>query len=285
MAIASFALVVAPASADTPNGRASTSSTVVTLRAPVEGRVVIRESTFSMGADVPEIEIATLMCREEPSGELCEAQHFMDEYPPHNVTLSEYSVDRLEVTVGQYQRCVEAGPCLARPLASGGKRFEQPDLPVTMVSWYEGQTFCKWRGGHLPTEAQWERAARGLAGRRYSWGNTYDPYITNGGRFGLDPFDDRDGYVELAPAGALPYSRTPDGIVDMTGNAEEWVSDWYNIYPEQAQTNPAGPETGDEKVIRGGGYGSGRAWLRGSSRGHDLPSQRRPWRGFRCAYD
>jgi formylglycine-generating enzyme required for sulfatase activity len=102
---------------------------------------------------------------------------------------------------------------------------------------------------------------------------------------GLDPFEDKDGYLELAPVGALIEGRTPDGIVDMAGNAEEWVADWYGEYPDSAVTNPKGPETGDEKVIRGGSYGHGRAWLRSACREHDPPSARRAWRGFRCTYD
>lgn len=284
--VAGLAATVTRAGAEQQR-RADAALGVVTLRAPTEGTTLVRGGSFTMGSEVTEIELALSLCRFEPGRQVCErsTDDFAAEFPPHSVTLGDYRIDRSEVTAGDYRRCVETGPCAAPPFASGGKRFEQPELPITMVSWSEASTYCKWRGGRLPTEAEWERAARGLAGRRFPWGSTYDPYIANGGRLGLDPFEDKDGYLELAPVGALPFSRTPDGIVDLAGNAEEWVADWFGAYPEGAVSDPRGPETGDEKVIRGGSYAHGRAWLRSATRGHDLPGSRRAWRGFRCAYD
>ncbi len=260
---------------------------MITLRAPAEGRVLIRGASFMMGSEAREIDLAIELCRYEPSGDDCPrlSDNFAMEYPPHQVTLSDFFLDKLEVSSGDYDRCAEVGPCASRPLASGGKRFEAPEVPATMVTWSDAATYCGWRGGRLPTEAEWERAARGLAGRRYPWGNIYDPYLTNGGRFALDPFEDKDGYLELASVGSFPSGRTPDGILDLAGNAEEWVFDWYGAYGESGAVNPKGPDAGDHRVVRGGGYPDGRAWLRGAARGHDLPGQRRAWRGFRCAYD
>ena len=286
-AVALVSAAVAARAGAEQKRRADVALGVVTLTAPIEGTVLVRAGTFTMGSEVAEIEHALTLCRYEPGRQACErnVDDFAAEFPPHSVTLTDTRIDRTEVTAGDYRRCVETGPCLSLPFASGGKRFEQPDLPVTMVSWGEASTYCKWRGGRLPTEAEWERAARGLTGRRFPWGSTYDPYLANGGRLGLDPFEDKDGYLELSPVGALPFSRTPDGIVDLAGNAEEWVSDWFGAYPEGAVTDPKGPETGDEKVIRGGSYAHGRAWLRSAARGHDLPGSRRAWRGFRCAYE
>jgi len=99
-------------------------------------------------------------------------------------------------------------------------------------------------------------------------------------------YEVKDGFIELAPVDSFPHGKTSDGVADLAGNAEEWVSDWYQPgYPEESATNPRGPDLGDEKVVRGGSYAHGRAWLRGASRGHDVPSAKRAWRGFRCAYD
>jgi formylglycine-generating enzyme required for sulfatase activity len=261
-------------------------SGIVTLRAPAQGRVLVRSGTFMMGSDVAEIELATSLCKAEPAGEACEEDKFSHEFAPHPVFLDDYFIDRLEVAMGDYQRCVEAGPCGALPLAAGGRRFLRPELPATVVTWNDAGTYCRWIGGRLPTEAEWERAARGMVGRRYPWGNTFDPYLTNGGKMSLEPFEEKDGFLESAPVGSFAEARTPDGILDLSGNVEEWVSDWYAPeYPEMSAANPQGPGVGDERVVRGGSYAHGRAWLRGASRSRALPSMRAAWRGFRCAYE
>src|SRR5262249_40500563 len=151
-----------------------------------------------------------------------------------------------------------------------------------LVNYNDASEFCAWTGGRLPTEAEWERAARGILGRRYPWGNVYNPFLSNHGRLSLDATDDRDGFLELAPVGSFPEGRTPDGIDDMAGNVEEWVSDWYaEGYPEASTVNPHGPATGDLRVVRGGSFLSGRPWLRGSARMFEFPGVRRPWLGFR----
>ncbi|MFO0553283.1 MAG: SUMF1/EgtB/PvdO family nonheme iron enzyme [Polyangiaceae bacterium] len=272
--------------AERAKSKAPSDGGVVTLRAPIEGRVVIPAGAFTMGADLDEILFATQQCRAEPAGEVCREEIFLNEAAAHTVTLSKYAIDRLEVAMGDYQRCVEAGPCGPLPIAAGGARINQPTLPASMVTHSDATTYCKYRGGRLPTEAEWERAARGLKGRRYPWGNVFDPYLANGGRLAIDPYEDKDGFLEAAPVGSFPDGRTPDGIYDLAGNVEEWVADWYEPqYSDEAQTNPKGPNQGDERVVRGGSFIHGRAWLRTTARGKDLPGVRRPHRGFRCAYD
>jgi formylglycine-generating enzyme required for sulfatase activity len=286
LALAGASLAIPGASDAGETKKVRAEDGVVTLRAPAEGRVLIRKSSFMMGSDVPEIGLAASMCAAEPAGTKCKVKLFEDEYGPHGVTVDDYMLDRLEVTVGDYDRCVASGECDARPIAGGGKRFERSDWPVTMVSWFDAKKYCVSRGGRLPTEAEWERAARGTKGRRYPWGNVFDPYLVNGGRFAIDPFEDKDGYAELAPVGSFPEGKTPDGVLDLAGNAEEWVADWWAPeYPENAQVNPKGPDSGEARVTRGGSYVAGRAFLRGAAREPALPSSRAAWLGFRCAYD
>ncbi len=283
----------APAAADR-TGKAGAASRVVTLRAPTVGRVLIRGGTFTMGSDILEITAAIARCRAEPGGRLCDAlsekclcaeEVFADEFPEHEVTLSPFEIDRREVTVGAYERCVEIGPCNKRPTSAGGGRFNQPHLPVTMVTHQDATTYCEFIGGRLPTEAEWERAARGLTRRRYPWGNVWNPFLANAGRYAFDPLEDKDGFLELAPPGSFPNGRTTTGIVDMAGNVEEWVADWFDAYPEDPATNPRGPETGDARVVRGGSFVHGAPWQRNASRGFDAASSRQTFRGFRCAYD
>jgi formylglycine-generating enzyme len=281
-----------------PVVEATTSEGTVTLKAPAPDAILIRSGTFTMGSSAAEI--AQILTTDEetlaeslgicPSAldrrldnRTCVEHLFGFEYEPRQVFLSDFWIDRTEVTVGRYRQCVAAGRCREPPYAAGGKRFDRPDFPVVLVTWSDADTFCTWAGGRLPTEAEWERAARGLAGRRYPWGNVYNPTLSNHGKLAYDEIDADDGFAELAPVGSYPDGRTPDGIADLAGNVEEWVADWFQDYPKTSESNPRGPSTGDTRVLRGGHYGDSRAFLRAAARGHDLQSARRPYRGFRCA--
>jgi formylglycine-generating enzyme required for sulfatase activity len=278
-----------------------TSAAVVTLRAPASAEVLIRAGTFTMGSSEAEITNAVALCQLERLGTECKDTLFADEYAPHDVYLDAYWMDRTEVTVAAYGTCVAAGVC-AEPSFAGAERFNQPDLPVVLVSWFDAQKYCGFRGARLPTEAEWERAARGLTGRRYSWGNVWDPFVLNHGRSGWSDLDDADGFLELAPVGSFPDGRTPDGIDDLAGNVDEWVADYYaQEYPKVDVQNPKGPDVGDFRVVRGGAYGGfgrppflpeqtavptgARPWLRAAARAYDLPSRRLTTRGFRCVHN
>jgi formylglycine-generating enzyme required for sulfatase activity len=269
-----------------PTLQAPSSDGLLVLSTPGHDTILLRAGTFTMGSDATEIDHALALCQAEPAGERCSQQLFSAEYSPHEVFVSDVWIDRTEVTLARYRRCVAAGRCSEPPYASGASRFDRPDLPVVLVTWYDATAFCTWAGGRLPTEAEWERAARGLGGRVYPWGNVYNAYLSNHGKLSPDELDADDGFLELAPAGAYRDGRTPDGIVDLAGNVEEWVHDYYAPeYPSASASNPRGPDSGEHRVVRGGSYIRARPWLRGAARMSDLPSSRFTWRGFRCGYD
>lgn len=262
---------------------------VVALLAPGPAELRIRGGRFTMGSEPTDVAAARDACLREPRGAACTNRElfpalFADELQAHPVVLSDFWIDRTEVTVEAYRRCVEVGVCttLRHPGAAAWTR--SPELPMTLVTWDEAARFCAWRGARLPTEAEWERAARGWSGRTFPWGNVFNPMLTNHGRFAWDPLAADDGFAELAPVGSFPAGATPEGVVDLAGNVEEWVADWYAPgYGGELATDPQGPDSGELRVVRGGSFQSGHPWLRAAARSYDVPARRRAWRGFRCA--
>jgi sulfatase modifying factor 1 len=263
-----------------------------------------------MGSSPADAERANVLCRREILRSRCDelASLFMAERPAHEVTLSSYELDRTEVTVAEYGRCVAAGACAPPGFPPGDERFDRPNFPLTHVRWEDANTYCVWAGGRLPTEAEWEFAARGTAGREYPWGELYNPYICNHGALAHDDTDATDGFVGIAPVGSFPDGATPLGLLDMAGNAAEWVSDYYEIdengfgYPAASQLNPKGPSHGVMHVVRGGSYLQGAAWMRAAARHIIVQTQmtiagfttgfvqslllpRSAMVGFRCAAD
>lgn len=257
---------------------------IVALRTPGSPAVLIAHGSFSMGSRPIDVQLAVDACRREPLATRCHAEMFGNELSAHQVTLSAYWMDRFEVTVRQYERCVEAGECDAPPYGEGAAHLRSSGLPVVLVTWNDAARYCAFVGQRLPTEAQWERAARGQQARRFPWGDHSASRRANHGAFALDRNDPSDGYMELAPVGSYPDGRTPDGIADLAGNAAEWTADNYeDAYEALAVTDPAGPAYGTFKVVRGGSYVMGMPWLRGSARLFRSASTRSPDLGFRCA--
>jgi formylglycine-generating enzyme required for sulfatase activity len=276
----------APTSASRSH-RALPLARVVTLHAPGPSMIRVPAGKFMMGSPLKSvIEAAELCQRDAPTG-ACRPRAFADEQPLHSVELATFWLDRSEVTVAAYERCVEQRRCKQPPYSQGAKRFYKPDYPVSLVTWEDAKQFCVWRGARLPTEAEYERASRGLSQRQFPWGDLYNSHVSNHGRYGVAETDARDGFEELAPVGSFPSGGTPDGFMDLAGNVAEWVFDLYSVrYPENATKNPTGPAASAksrDRVTRGGHFKSAPVWLRGAARDSEPPGERLPQLGFRCA--
>ena len=232
---------------------------------PVEGMVIIPGGKFWMGCH-PKTDNA---CRR-------------DEKPGHTVYLDAYKIDTTEVTAGDYRACVDAGACRY----NGGTRSYHTynnnldDHPINYVNHADAKTYCKWLGKRLPTEAEWEKAARGTDGRKYPWGNeapTCEMAVMDG-----CPGDTQ-------PVGSLNAGASPYGAMDMAGNLWEWTADWYGSRyydqtPAGGWVNPEGPDSASYRVLRGGSFRFPNTdALRASNRYSRYPGARLNDYGFRCA--
>lgn len=208
-----------------------------------------------------------------------------DEVPRTKIYVDGFTIDKYEVTNSRYLTFIAAtGHKEPFNVYSEGSLFKVPgidDLPVVQVTWHDAADYCQWVGKRLPTEAEWEKAARGRDGRIYPWGN--DPPTQEHANY------DRDWAKKstLKPVGTQPKGASPYGVHDMAGNAREWVQDWYDrdYYQHAPKRNPKGPDKSLLKVIRGGSWRSFDADIRTASRGKGGFALKTHGTGFRCARD
>jgi formylglycine-generating enzyme len=204
-----------------------------------------------------------------------------DEQPVHRVFLDSFYLDTFEVTNGQFAKFVAA--IQSEPpwgFADQETPVVRADHPVRWVNWLEATGYCLWAGKRLPTEAEWEKAARGTDGRVYPWGN--EPPTPVHAVFGL-----KEGAETVSPIGNRDKGMSPYGVHDLAGNLYEWVADWYDeaVYRPMPTINPRGPTEGTTKVQRGGSYINSPYRLRASFRTKGDPTEHDPNVGFRCAHD
>ena len=219
-----------------------------------------------------------------------------DEEPVHKVFLKSYYIDRLEVSASQFSNFLNLNLKKA-PLyfqTGSGVTIEKVDrlysprtglnnYPANRVSWYGADAYCRWLNKRLPTEAEWEKSARGIDGRIFPWG---DEFPTNDRVTFRRKFNEI-GFKVLEMVDSMPNGRSPYGVHHMAGNAWEWVSDWYeDIYYEKSPfANPKGPDFGVSKVLRGGNWYYKAYYMRTTYRFNEKPGVFKNWQGFRCAKD
>jgi sulfatase modifying factor 1 len=278
--------------------------TTLVVRQPE--RLTIPAGRFTMGASAADIEQARALCTEElrsggalrlELGARCQGR-FEGEAPAAAVYLPAFAIDRAEVTVAAYGACVRARGCRPLPGVSAWPAPAAGAQPVERASHDDAEDFCRWRGGRLPTEAEWEKAARGATPRQWPWGAAWSERRANHGRAerlapvtgpdaAEETVDPADGFAGAAPPGSFPAGASPYGALDMAGNVWEWTSGYFAREPPQASTrfDPRGPPGGSERTIRGGGYRSPPSDLRVTRRVGLHPTERMAGVGFRCAYD
>jgi len=251
---------------------------------PPEGMVLIPAGPFQMGSTTGDV----------------------DEAPVHTVELDAFYIDQHEVTNAEYQAFVTATGYPAprgigytavyellkhdyEPWRDSG--FNHPHQPVTTVTWFDAVAYCEWAGKRLPTEAEWEKAARGdLEDACYPWGsaepdNTAANFADSQTEFEWRSTNVNDGFLFTAPVGTFPPNGY--GLFDMAGNVWEWCADWYSptYYAESPHRNPKGPHTGEQRVLRGGTWYRAAHTLRNAERVSDFPENSLNVVGFRCAMD
>jgi len=249
--------------------------------------VLVPAGDFEMGLNS---DVALEECEKLFFGGSCPPDMYKNEEPVHNVFLDEYYIDQTEVTNLLYRQCVNAGICSLPGKTNLYNDQSYNNYPVAGVTWEQAKTFCEWRGARLPTEAEWEKAARGIDGRLYPWGDEFDGSLANfcdtnctGTTWSNHEID--DGYPGIAPVGSYPDGASPYGVQDLAGNVYEWVSDWYSetFYQESPNKNPQGPESGQKRVLKGGSHFDFGGDLHTSRRIGSKPSDSVSNVGFRCA--
>ena len=264
-----------PGPAETPASPASPGPAPQPPHGCEANQVPIPRGTFWMGA--PDLDMAE---------------------PLHQVTLSPYCIDKTEVTVAAFRTCVQDGGCPPAYATDGPswkkktkKEIIKPEFctwekigfdqhPMNCVDWNQATTYCAWTGGRLPTEAEWEYAARGTDGRKYPWGNEAPVPM----RLNMSGKD--DGWERTAPVGSYPKGASPFGALDMAGNVWEWTADGVASYDSKAVTNPQQSRpAGSPRIFRGGGWhNDAPARLRAEYRDWGGPGTRVDFIGFRCAH-
>lgn len=289
----------------TPTNPATLTPDPEMLRMSATAMEVVDGGSFTMGTTPQEVQAAVSLCVDVQNGN-CTLAMGEDSMPPHEVTLNPFQMEIYEVTNRQFVYFLNSlgpgghlGGCEGQLCAITRDQDENATImqdergvyvsltlvdtvPVTSVTWYGAKAYCEAIDRRLPTEAEWERAAKGSDQRIYPWGNDWDPLYAK-------TSVPEDGNVGALPIGSYPLGASPYNLLDMAGNVAEWVSDWYSpTYYAQAGAgglNPQGPPIGDQRVVRGGSWDAKPFFARTAHRQSFTPTLGGAWLGFRCAAD
>ena len=251
---------------------------------PADGMVMVNvpAGSFTMGDTIDQALGECQRYRKD-----CKQSSYTGEQPPHNVALDAFWIDKTDVTNAMYALCVTAGNCQAPSHSSSYSRtsyygnLQYDNYPVVYVDWTDANIYCNWAGARLPTEAEWEKAARGTDGRTYPWGNT----SPNCSLANLTPEGKSACVGDTSAVGSNPTGASPYGVLDMAGNVWQWVNDWYDgaYYASSSASNPQGPSSRTYRVLRGGSWYYLMNYLRSANRSWSIPSNANFDIGFRCA--
>jgi serine/threonine protein kinase/formylglycine-generating enzyme required for sulfatase activity len=270
--------------AATPTSTPSPTVTPTSLLPVPAGMVLIPAGDFVQGSSDAEIDTAIQMCADAYGGNCPHRRDwFSDETPRRTVYLDAFYIDKWEVTNEQFVAFADAAGYVTDAEKKGEaqtwRTFNtsgREDYPVIWMSWNDANAYCQWAGKRLPTEAEWEKAARGTDGRIWPWGRSWEPGRAN---------SSDGGAGSVVVAGSYPTGFSPYGVMDMTGNVWEWVADWYDPlwYNTSPRRNPGGPLSGVGRVLRGGGFRNPPWEVRAVHRHSGGPDGYAPDHGFRCA--
>lgn len=253
-------------------------------------RVWIEGGWFRRGTRTSELQDAVSLCLSVRRGlgrARCDPQVYQLELPARRVYVSRFGLDRVEVSNEAWRACVRGAGCPPPRMSESDPRVSGDRMPVTGVTWREAQDYCAFVGGRLPTETEWERAARGPTSRVFPWGRVYNDRLANHGTADGQP-DPIDGFPHAAPVGSFPDGASADGVLDLAGNVWEWTADAFDGGDEWATelpVDPRGAASGGERMVRGGSWRSGADALRSAARIPVPAGVTAPDLGFRCAYD
>ena len=284
-------LIPSPTHTATPEFQGGDRLIITLPRGDVTSEMVyIPAGTFMMGSNEVEIEEAQTLCQAALGENSCAEEWNTDETPVHERVLEAFWIDRTEVSNRMYAQCIAAGFC--KPLAITNSFTDKTyyesenfaEYPVIIIDWAAAMTFCEWRNARLPTEAEWEKAARGDDSRLFPWGDTFNGRIANYCDSNcpeqLADAAYNDGFPEIAPVHSYEEAASPYGVLNMAGNVWEWTADWYLAYPGNPGDNGFYGET--YRVVRGGSWINNRSNLRAANRDGMLPFDSSFSVGFRC---
>ncbi|MGB1288469.1 MAG: formylglycine-generating enzyme family protein, partial [Aggregatilineales bacterium] len=259
--------------------------------------VLVPPGSFEMGSKPNEVNIAVAECSgSHVNNHICPESFFTDETP---TSIQEFKqafwIDRTEITRSQYQLCVNSGWCDPIPTSIFS---QEPSQPINRVTWFQANTYCEWRNSRLPTESEWEYAARGSDTLIFPWGNTFNGKFANhcdlncgsaawSSSYEYVHEENNDNFAVTSPVGSYPDGASWVGALDMSGNVREWTSSPYLLYPYDLQYEQGGNngELSKNYVLRGGSFGNTSFQLRASYRRAESPTNGFNNFGIRCARD